>query len=704
MGFALAAWGPLVWHAFSGMETSLVVAFTLLTFYYFERQKPGPFIAAASVLAMLRPEAGMMAVVASLIYALREIISWRSQRTPDAAENTLSRWRFPFIFLPIAFTAVQPLLNLALTGTSNAAGSQAKSLLSIVPFDFGYIVDRILENFLRAWEVFLFGIGSDGAWFLPPLIGFVALFGLFTLSRRRPLTALLPCIWLILIFSAISTLDTAGWHFRRYHMPLLALVFPLTTYAAAALAAHPRSRARLVGYTLILSVFLNQVFIGYHRANVESVAAQPLAMAHWIAANTPPDSLIAVHDVGLIRYIGGRDTLDMVGLTTAGLADSWRNGPGAVGEALIASTRRPDYIAAYNDARGLSYLADSLYGELLVGFSHEFDHNANVALGGSFQGIYQPSWSGADAALEPRVAVVRTYIEDLTLLDELNVAELQSERAHEYAWHNISRFDGFASEIYLLDAQGCSTSCRILDGGRRMNGGETFNMAMQPGYDHVLVSRYHAPFGGVVRVVINGRFTVERTLPALPGQFVEIPTLIPAEQLASGQLQIRIEPVASGTIFFPYHHWLYAGGFESTPVEDAPIRFQDGAISLTPTVILENGLLSLTLQWGTDTNPEGDLSAFVHVYDDLDAPPVAQYDLRPGRGALPPGAWLPGQFTDHIVLDLNDIPSGKYIVAVGLYEAESFDRLEPDLASTASEKFDIDSDRVLIETLEIPAR
>src|SRR5690606_35528912 len=147
---------------------------------------------------------------------------------------------------------------------------------------------------------------------------------------------------------------------RRYHMPLLALAFPLLTYAAAALSAHPRGRARLVGYTLILTVFLNQIFVGYHAANVESVAAQPLAMARWIASNTPPDSLIAVHDVGLIRYVGGRDTLDMVGLTTAGMADAWRNGPGAVGEALIASPRRPDYIAAYDDARGLSYLADSL--------------------------------------------------------------------------------------------------------------------------------------------------------------------------------------------------------------------------------------------------------------------------------------------------------------------------------------------------------
>lgn len=192
MGLSVAAWGPLVWHAFSGMETALVVAFALLTFHTFERQKLGSFLVSASILAMLRPEASIMAVMASLIYAIREIVLWRSRRTPDAISTGGAGRRFLLIFLPIAFAALQPLLNLMLTGTSNAAGSQAKSLLSIVPFDLSYVADRILENFVRAWEAFLFGISSDGLWMLPPLIGVAALIGLFQIARRRPLTALLP--------------------------------------------------------------------------------------------------------------------------------------------------------------------------------------------------------------------------------------------------------------------------------------------------------------------------------------------------------------------------------------------------------------------------------------------------------------------------------------------------------------------------------
>jgi hypothetical protein len=717
MGAAVASWGALVWHAFSGMETALVVAFTLLTFHTFERRRLVSFVAAASILAMLRPEASVMAVLASGLYLSREIrlliTAHRSAAAHSAMRNgasdnsassfLLSTFHFPLILLPVAFAAIQPLLNLALTGTSNAAGSQAKSLLSIVPFGFSYVAGRIFENFARAWEAFLFGIANDGAWMiLPPLIGISALFGLFRIARHRPLTALLPLLWLPIIYAAISTLDTAGWHFRRYQMPLLALVFPLTAHAAAALTAYPRSRARLVGYTLILSALLNSIFVGYHAANVESVATQPLAMAHWLAENTPPDALIAVHDVGLIRYVGGRDTLDMVGLTTPGMADAWRNGPGAVGEALIHGPRRPDYIAAYDDARGLSYLADSVYGELLAGFTQEFDPRINVALGGPFQGIYRPSWQGADAATEPRVDAVRAYLDGLTLADSVNVAELSAERAHGYTWRNVSRFDGFASEMYLLDIPGCSVDCRVLDGGRRMNGGESFTLAAHPGRDHVLVSRFHAPDGGTIRVVINDSFSVERTLPAIPGQFVEIPTLIPSSQLTSGILRIRIEPATSGVLIFPYRHWLYVGNFESAPQPEAPVSFQDGAITLSTSISLDSRALTVEMDYWTDGTSVGDWIVFVHIYADLSEPPVVQSDLRPGEGALPPGAWLLGTRSDRIVLDLSDLPPGTYTLAVGFYDAVTFDRLEPALAQTAPPEMTVDSGRVLIDTIEIP--
>ena len=116
-------------------------------------------------------------------------------------------------------------------------------------------------------------------------------------------------------------------------------------------------------------------------------------MARWLAANTPTDAVVAVHDVGMMRYMGGRTTLDMVGLTTPGAADYWRNGPGAVAEFLMQ--QRPDYIASYGEGHGLGLgmIAEtSIYGNPLASFPVELDNNANVALAAAFQGIYKPEW------------------------------------------------------------------------------------------------------------------------------------------------------------------------------------------------------------------------------------------------------------------------------------------------------------------------
>jgi hypothetical protein len=47
-----------------------------------------------------------------------------------------------------------------------------------------------------------------------------------------------------------------------------------------------------------------------------------VAIGHWVRTETAPDAVIATHDAGAIRYLGQRETIDVVGLntTTPGLA------------------------------------------------------------------------------------------------------------------------------------------------------------------------------------------------------------------------------------------------------------------------------------------------------------------------------------------------------------------------------------------------
>ena len=54
----------------------------------------------------------------------------------------------------------------------------------------------------------------------------------------------------------------------------------------------------------------------------KNIEQMQVALGHWVREHTAPDAVIATHDAGAIRYLGQRETIDVVGLntTTPGLA------------------------------------------------------------------------------------------------------------------------------------------------------------------------------------------------------------------------------------------------------------------------------------------------------------------------------------------------------------------------------------------------
>lgn len=78
--------------------------------------------------------------------------------------------------------------------------------------------------------------------------------------------------------------------------------------------------------------------------------ARRIAIGEWLNRNAPPDSVIALNPVGVIPYLSGLRTIDMLGLTDAHIG---RNGRSIVNRMLFAHnrydpeyvlSRRPDYL------------------------------------------------------------------------------------------------------------------------------------------------------------------------------------------------------------------------------------------------------------------------------------------------------------------------------------------------------------------------
>ncbi len=684
--FALT--GSLAWHYVSGMETGLLIAFMLLTFYAIVTDRIQLTVLGAALMAVTRPEGAIMAVVA---VGLSALANWRQPQ------------RLLWLTLPLLALGIQPVVNWIFTGSSTAAGSDAKSILSMVPTNYSVIAMRILQNFGRMWWEFLTGYSPREGLYLPvPLtaIATVGVAGLLLRGLRQRRGLLVPLValgWLTAGTLAVATLDPAFWHFKRYQMPFMALLFPLAAWGLVRFGQ--RTQRFALALLAVTALWSGWRFQQSYQINVNLLLQQQIPMAAWLDSNTPLDAVIAVHDVGLMRYIGDRTTVDMVGLTTPGAADSWRNGPGAVAEFMSAHEPRPTYVASYTDALGLSYLADTnIYGTLLAEYPVALDDNFNVALAGAYQGVWQTEWSAADAANQPRQPYPVAATADMTLVDWIDVADLQSEAAHNYQWRSNGALTGFPTEAYEHDYLSCTDVCTVMDGGRRIDAYESFTLATNPDEDMILVTRVHPAFSGSFDIHINGDLVATRTIPAAPGQWLDVATAVEAERISASTI-VEVVPNVPGGHYMPYYHWAYQGNIPpEAPSSDQPLANFDGVIEVTGlTTTIEGDHVRVAFNWTANTAQRADYRLFVHVYDDVNAPPIAQVDRYPVDGATPPGNTLPGEVFEEIMVNLPEFSLGRYRVALGFYDPVNGIRLQPASTSMSTSK----DGRLWLATFEI---
>lgn len=691
VSFALT--GSVAWHFMSGMETGLMITFTLLTLLMVVEKRLTEFIIAATLLAITRPEGSIMAGIAAVTML------------PRLWQHTSSRLSLLWLMVPVLAIGLQPGLNYMLTGSFSAAGSQAKSILAMVPQDYGVILSRILENFIRIWTELLTGYSSQEGWYLPVFTVPTALLGIVLLLFQRGWRwiGLLLIGWMLALSGAVATLDNAFWHFKRYQMPLMALSIVMAAGAVAQILLWTQRdtakkhikqlqtgvRLSIYGFdALIVPVFVLMLlmqFVHYHRVNVGYVYQQPYQMALWLRENTPPDARIAVHDVGMMRYLGERNTLDMVGLTTPGAAAWWRNGPGSVAAFLLRE--QPDYIASYGEGHGygLYMLEESIYGEPLATFSVDLQPHLNVALAADTQGIYRFDLS--------ETLYISSESDD-GIAQTLNVADIASEETFDYQWASVNLI-GFPTEVRNQPAMNSGTT--QLHTYRRINGSEEFTFSDDHNQDIIVTTTVHAACATQLQIQINGNLLPSRVIVENPGYWMSFSSFI-SRYLLEADNTIQITPQTSDCTYMPASHTLTSLNYEITPPQTEPVAsYQEGAFDLiaTQTTVSANGTLSLNTDWFTEGQAEGDYRFFVHLYDDRQQSPVKQWD-----GYIygnPPANWLPGSLTHTVSMDLRDLETGSYALAIGFYNPYTYERLIP-----VSDTYETLSDgRLFLDVVEI---
>lgn len=167
------------------------------------------------------------------------------------------------------------------------------------------------------------------------------------IARRRDWMGFLPLLWWVATVVLYATRLPVTYQHGRYVMPVIpALVVygapgtALLVKATRGKAGRILSRALAMAACVVLAAF---VVVGAraYLADVRIIDSEMVDVARWLDANTPPDALIAVHDIGAVGYFTRRPLLDLAGL---------------VSPEVVPFIRDEGRLYEYIKARGASYL------------------------------------------------------------------------------------------------------------------------------------------------------------------------------------------------------------------------------------------------------------------------------------------------------------------------------------------------------------
>ncbi len=338
----------LVWSALSGMEIPLFIFLSLwgLLLHLRERRSPEApplSIAVLAVASLARPE-GLLLLVLALFDRLLVF---------DREDDELV-WRRPPlrpILVGTVFAAlalIGPLLAYRWAGGSflpTTFGAKGAGLRQMLP-NLSY-VHTVIGVFFRSQPFLALLTGA----------GIVALIARLGTREDR---GLLPALWvagLPLAYSLLAPGPTKLMgNFGRYYFPLLPVVIVLGMLglepAARALKRRPLG-ALLAGLILATALWgFTQGAMRYAR-NVANVEDSDVKIARWLAGRVPPQAVLAVNDIGAIKFLLPNPVLDLAAIANPEIRDEvsrimaetglpWAE---AMAEAIVR--RRPDYVVVF---------------------------------------------------------------------------------------------------------------------------------------------------------------------------------------------------------------------------------------------------------------------------------------------------------------------------------------------------------------------
>ncbi len=302
----------LTWAGASGMETGVFIFGTLwLSRFYLSRfpnrknldqnlKNPlsqSKFVVGlvGGLLTLVRPEGMVLLGLIGLDWA------WRERRQFRALLTGASLLLLGFLVPVLPYFAFNYWLSHSLLPNTFGAKVSAYGNLSILTFLAEALREIWLAGAMFALLPGLFfaliisraGKLDGRALIWPPV-----LFMLYAV--RLPVTYhharyLLPVLPFLIIYGGLGTGGLIDW-LRRQRLPIVARFLP-----------------GLIGLLWLVAWLINTQA---YQFDVKFINDEQVRVGRWLARNTPPDAIIATHDIGAIEYFSERHLIDTAGLVS----------------------------------------------------------------------------------------------------------------------------------------------------------------------------------------------------------------------------------------------------------------------------------------------------------------------------------------------------------------------------------------------------
>lgn len=197
-------------------------------------------------------------------------------------------------------------------------------------------------------------------------------------------------------------------HFERYAMPILPFSILLAAVAFDDLVRTVRKkfgrRSGVLLASIIAAISIGAAasglpqWIAYSTRSVRNINDMQVSVGRWLHEHTPPDSVVATHDVGAIAYFGQRRVIDVLGLVTTDVMriveDLTDRGEGALDAydiLLYVANQRPGYIAAFPGWMGSTVAQPEAFTQV-----HEVKVRDNLVLGHDTMAVWKANWDNFD--------------------------------------------------------------------------------------------------------------------------------------------------------------------------------------------------------------------------------------------------------------------------------------------------------------------